>query len=66
MRTKYLKIIIMRHICQHRPLVRNACQDEMYCFRAYIDQLKSQYETYSTDRLESLASGVLLSGLETS
>jgi hypothetical protein len=60
-KTDLVKKLIFAEILSHRALVKNACQNEMSCFEAYLVQRREVLESYPIDRLEALVKGLSIS-----
>jgi hypothetical protein len=55
-----VKTIIMAEIKENKPLVNNACQNELLCFQDYLIQKKTELEKLPESHLEALVNGLEL------
>lgn len=55
-----VKTLIKHEIDTQKPLIRNACQNELLCFQDYLTQKKTQLEKLPESHLESLVLGLEL------
>lgn len=58
-RLELIKTLVMNEINAHRDIVYTGCENEMFCFEAYLKERKSVYETMPIEKLEALVRGVI-------
>jgi hypothetical protein len=61
-KTPLVKALIFKEILTHRVLVKNACQNELSAFEAYLKQKRVEFEAYPIEVLEGLVNGIELRG----
>lgn len=57
-RLELVKNLIREEIQDHKPLVRNACQNEIEAFQKYLEQRKEQLLKEPLEKLEAVNRGL--------